>query len=420
MHRDARSLVVNRALAVAFFSVMFVGSSFAVNVSGKILHSFSGGDGAGPSGGLAVDALGNIYGTTTLGGVGSECGQNSACGVVFELSPSANGYTETVLWTFTNGGDGGGPQGGVILDTAGNLYGTTLYAGGGNGCGTVFQLTPNQNGSGWSKNILHSFDSASSDACFPYGGLAFDAAGNLYGTTASGGTNDTGAIFELTPSNGGWNYSVIYSFQPGGSGDGANPHGTLVFDKSGNMYGTTLNGGSYNAGSVFQLTPSNGGWSESVIYTFNGQIGSNPYAGVILDNNGNLYGTTYGGGANNAGVVFELTQSGGTWTIQSIHTFGGGSDGAHPASGSLLMDSENLYGETFDGGQHFGTVFQLVPQANQQWSENVLHRFLNKVDGSNPSGGIAKDAAGNLYGTDAHGGVGGMGIVFEGRVNTNF
>ena len=418
MHRDTRSLVVNWALAVGFFSAIFVSTSLAVNVSGKILHSFSGADGASPSGGLAVDSLGNIYGTTTLGGVGSECGQNSACGIVFELSPSANGYTETVLWTFTNGADGGGPQGGVILDGAGNLYGTTLYAGGGNGCGTVFQLTPNQNG-GWNKNILHNFNSASGDACFPYGGLTFDSAGNLYGTTASGGTDDTGAVFQLSPSNGSWNYSVIYSFQPGGSGDGANPHGTLAFDKAGNLYGTTLNGGAYNAGSVFQLTPSNGGWSESVIYTFSGQGGANPYAGVIPDSNGNLYGTTYGGGANNAGVVFKLTQSGGTWSNEVIHTFGGGSDGAHPVSGSLLLDAGNLYGETFDGGQHFGTVFQLLTQGTG-WTENILHRFLNKADGSNPSGGISVDATGNLYGTDAHGGVGGMGIVFEGKVNTRF
>src|SRR5579863_965806 len=262
-----RSLVVYRALAVFFLSLILVSNSWAANVSGKILYSFSGNNGANPTGALAIDAHGNVYGTTANGGVGSECG-TYACGIVYELSPSGNGVTETTLSTFQGGTDGGGPQGGVILDAAGNLYGTTLYGGTGDGCGTVFQLTP-ING-GWTKTVLHSFND--NDGCFPFGGLTFDAAGNLYGTTASGGTNDTGAIFELT--NGSWDYRVIYSFGEGGSGDGANPHGTLVFDSAGNMYGTTLNGGLPNAGTVFELVPSNGEWTETVIYTFNGQYGA--------------------------------------------------------------------------------------------------------------------------------------------------
>lgn len=272
-----RFLVLSRALAVSFLSLILVSSSWAANVSGKVLHSFSGNDGSTPTGALVLDALGNVYGTTSNGGVGSGCG-NSACGVVYELSPSGNGTSETVLWTFENGADGGGPQAGVIFDHAGNLYGTTLFGGSGDGCGTVFQLVPILGG-GWTKNILHSFNSMSGDACFPYGGLTFDAAGNLYGTTASGGTYDTGAVFELTNSDGGWNYSVIYNFQQGGSGDGANPHATLVFDNSGNLYGTTLNGGLTNAGVVFEITPANGGWTETVIYTFDGQHGAGPYSG---------------------------------------------------------------------------------------------------------------------------------------------
>lgn len=411
-----RSLVVNRALAVSFLSLIFVSSSSAAKVSGKILHSFSGPDGSTPTGALAVDALGNVYGTTALGGVGSGCG-SSACGVVYELSPSGNGTSETILWTFANGADGGGPQGGVIFDTKGNLYGTTLYGGTGDGCGTVFQLVPVVGG-GWTKNILHSFNNVSSnDACFPYGGLTFDSAGNLYGTTASGGTYSTGAVFELSPSNGGWNYSVIYNFQGGGSGDGANPHGTLVFDDSGNLYGTTLNGGITDAGTVFEITPADGGWTETVISAFDGLHGANPYSGVIVDNNGNLYGMTYGGGADGVGVVFELSLSDATWTIQTIHTFTGGSDGANPGPGSLVMDKAgNLYGETLYGGRTFGVVFELVPQKGV-WNETVLHAFLNKADGRNPEGGLTMDAAGNLYGSTLHGGSGGDGIVFEGKVN---
>jgi uncharacterized repeat protein (TIGR03803 family) len=417
MHRDARSLVVNRALAVACVSMIFVGSAWAVNVSGKVLHSFSGNDGATPTGHLAIDAHGNVFGTTSNGGVGSGCG-SSACGVVYELSPSGNGTTETILWTFTNGADGGGPQGGVILDGAGNLYGTTLYGGSGDGCGTVFQLTPNLNG-GWTKNVLHNFNSlAGNDGCFPYSGLTFDAAGNLYGTTASGGTDLTGAIFELSPNlDGSWDYSVIYNFQEGGSGDGSNPHGTLVFDSAGNMYGTTLNGGPSNAGAVFQLVPSNGGWTESVIYVFDGPHGAGPYSGVILDVKGDLFGMTSAGGADGLGLVYELTPSGGGWIYTLIHTFNGPS-GAFPGPGSLLMDaSGNLYGETLYGGHQFGVVFELVPQQGGGWTDIVLHAFLNKADGSNPSGGISMDAAGNLYGTCEHGGAGGFGIAFEGKVN---
>jgi len=413
---DTRSFVLNRALAVLSLSLILVSSSWAAKVSGKILHSFSGPDGSTPTGALAVDALGNVYGTTALGGVGSGCG-SSACGVVYELSPSGNGTSETILWTFANGPDGGGPQGGVIRDsTNGNLYGTTLFGGSGDGCGTVFQLVPVVGG-GWTKNILHSFNSMSGDACFPYSGLTLSA-GNLYGTTASGGTYDTGAVFELTPnSNGTWNYSVIYNFQAGGSGDGANPHGTVVFDSSGNLYGTTLNGGVNNAGTVFEMTPANGEWTETVIYTFDGSHGANPYSGVIVDNTGNLFGMTYGGGAYGLGVAFELSLSGATWTIQTIHTFTGGSDGANPGPGSLLMDTAgNLYGEALYGGRTFGVVFELIPQ-NGVWNETILHAFLNKADGRNPEGGLTMDSAGNLYGSDLHGGSGGDGIVFEGRVN---
>jgi|SRR5579872_181587 len=413
---NTRSFAVNRALAVFFLSLILVSSSWAVKVSGKVLHSFSGPDGSTPTGALAVDALGNVYGTTALGGVGSGCG-SLACGVVYELSPSGNGVTETVLSTFKGGTDGGGPQGGVILDGAGNLYGTTLYGGSGDGCGTVFQLT-NLNGV-WTKTVLHSFNSMSdNDGCFPFSGLTLDPAGNLYGTTASGGTYDTGAVFELTPnSNGSWNYSVIYNFQAGGSGDGANPHGTMVFG-SGNLYGTTLNGGVNNAGTVFEMTPANGGWTETVIYTFDGQHGANPYSGVILDASGNLYGLTFAGGIAGAGVVFELTSSANVWTIQILHTFNGSTDGAAPGPGSLLFDrAGNLYGETLYGGHAFGVVFQLVPQQGGGWTETVLHSFQNTVDGRNPEGGLTMDTAGNLYGSTLHGGSGGSGIVFEGRIN---
>lgn len=407
---------MSRTFIVCVIALALASNSWAVTVGGRVVYSFNGTSGATPTGALAFDAHGNVYGTTALGGIGSGC-ETAGCGTVYELSPLGNSFTETTLYTFENGADGGGPQGGVILDRAGNLYGTTLYAGGGNGCGTVFQLV-NSNGV-WSKNVLHAFNSSSGDGCFPYSGLTFDSTGNLYGTTASGGTYDTGAVFQLTPNqDGSWNYSVIYNFQAGGSGDGANPHGTLILDGAGNIYGTTLNGGFYNAGTVFKLTPGGaGGWTESVINTFSGADGAGPLSGVIFDSKGNLYGATFSGGSIGAGVIFELTPSGGNWAEQVIYSFTLIANGANPSAGSLLMDSSgNLYGETYNGGFGLGVLFQLVPTGGG-WTENVLHRFVNKIDGSYPSGGFVMDSAGDLWGTDTHGGIGGSGIVFEARVN---
>jgi uncharacterized repeat protein (TIGR03803 family) len=416
MHHARLSCALNCGVALLTVSLMSVSSAGAVK--GKVLNSFNLTNGASPTGPLTFDSSGNLYGTTDAGGVGNGCA-NNGCGIVYELSPSGSTWTETVLHTFMNGNDGGGPQGGVIFDKTGNLYGTTLYAGGGNGCGTIFELVPS--GGSWTNNVLHSFNSDLGDGCFPYSGLTFDKSGNLYGTTASGGTNDTGVVFELTPnSGGGWNFSVIYSFGPAGSGDGVNPFGTLVIDGGGNLYGTTYGGGLYQAGSVVKLAPANGGWTESVLYNFIGlTTGTNPYAGVIFDSNGNLFGTTYQGGVDNVGVIFELTPSNGNWTINVLYTFTGGPDGGHPASASLLMDAKgNLYGETFNGGHgQFGVAFQLIPPSGGGgWTENVLHRFVNSVDGSNPTGGLIFDSLGNLYGTDAHGGVGGYGIAFEGTL----
>jgi uncharacterized repeat protein (TIGR03803 family) len=417
MHQAKLSCVLNCGVAVLIVSLL--SGSSAAAVKGKLLNSFNLTNGANPTGSLAFDTSGNLYGTTDTGGAGAGC-VSSGCGTVYELSPSVNGWTETVLHTFMNGSDGGGPQSGVILDNADNLYGTTLFGGAGNGCGTIFELT--QVSGSWTNNVLHSFDSSSGDGCFPYNGLTFDKAGNLYGTTASGGTNDAGVVFELTPNaDGGWSYSVIYTFQPGGSGDGVNPFGTLVVDGAGDLYGTTYGGGIHQAGSVFSLVPANGGWTETVIYSFTGgTTGTNPYAGVIFDKNGNLYGTTYQGGAGNVGVVFELTVTNGNWTIQVLHAFTGALDGGHPSYGSLLIDAVgNLYGETFNGGHgQFGVAFQLIPVGGGGWTENVLHHFVNGIDGSNPVGGLIFDSAGDLYGTDAHGGVGGYGIAFEGQLVT--
>lgn len=262
-----------------------------------VLYRFSGSsDGANPGfGDLIFDQAGNIYGTTYFGG-------NNAQGVVYELTPSNGSWTERAIYLFTGSSDGGNPYSGVIFDKAGNLYGTA-WAGGANGYGTVFELTPS--GSGWAENTLHALQSVT-DGGQPFGGVVFNSAGNVYGGTGSGGPGSGGTVYELMPSNGGWTFDVLYSFTSSGYLPG--PHGNLTMDASGNLYGTTTKDGTHGAGSVFKLTPSNGGWTETDLYDFTGgSDGGIAYGSVLIDASGNLYGTASAGGANGYGVIWEIT-----------------------------------------------------------------------------------------------------------------
>jgi uncharacterized repeat protein (TIGR03803 family) len=272
------------------------------------VHIFgeTGTDGVSPLGGVIVDVAGNLYGTTIYGGTGT-CGLIT-CGTVFELSPaSGGGWTEKILHNFTDSvADGANPYSGLILDKAGNLYGTT-YNGGAYGWGTVFKLSP-ANGGTWTVTILHSFNNNGIDGTLPAGPLTFDAAGNLYGTTSYGGTN-YGTIFELTPqTGGGWNEEILYTFINGNEGSNPiYPGAIVVLDKAGNIYGVS-SGGSGLTGTVFELSPQAGGtWAFNVLYDFNdlGTTGEAP-VGVILDSHGNLYGVTAGGGTDNVGTAFEI------------------------------------------------------------------------------------------------------------------
>jgi uncharacterized repeat protein (TIGR03803 family) len=256
-----------------------------------VLYRFQGGsDGIIPEyGDLTFDQAGNVYGTTVEGGLLS-CG--GSCGVVFKLTKSGNSWTESVLYSFTGGNDGGSPFSGVIFDSAGNLYGTAYY-GGDISAGTVYELSPS--GSGWTEKTLTDF---SGGGGFPVGGLTFDQQGNLFGTGFSGGT-----AFELSPSNGNWTYSLLYTFN---GFDG--PFGSPTFDAAGNFYGTNATGGAYDQGFVFKLAPSNGGWNFTDLYDFTGgNDGGFPVSNVILDAKRNLYGTTYLGGVYGEGVAWELT-----------------------------------------------------------------------------------------------------------------
>jgi uncharacterized repeat protein (TIGR03803 family) len=327
-----------------------------------ILYKFSGGsDGKYPSSGLIRDSAGNFYGTTSQGG-SSSCG----CGVVFEVDASG---TLSVLYSFTQTG-GEYPSGGLIFDARGDLFGTTQN-GGAYGNGVVFELIPSSDGS-WTEKVLYSFTNNSGDGANPETGVVRDNAGNLYGTTSYGGNNPgDGTVFELRHSGSGWTESILYSFT--GGADGSRPFAGLTIH-DGKLYGTTIAGGG-GEGVVFELQSGSSGWTEAVIYAFKGHPdGASPEAGVIFDKSGNLYGTTYSGGWRycfiGCGTIFKLTpKSGGGWQETVLYHFNGRgvSDGEN-SEASLLRDAKgHLYGTTPVGGaakrcpSGCGVVFELSP-----------------------------------------------------------
>ncbi len=399
--------VGSQRMLLAMFTLTLLATSVYAHGE-KILHRFGkGSDGAYPYAGLIFDTSGNLYGTTFFGGA-------HGAGAVFELAPNAKGgWTEEVLYSFGGGTDGANPYASLVFDATGNLYGTT-YQGGAYTLGTVFELTPN-GGGGWTEKILHSFGNGT-DGADPYASLIFDTVGNLYGTTYQGGVSGLGTVFELTPKRGGWREKVVHSF--GDGTDGANPYASLVFDAAGNLYGTTYLGGVYSYGTAFELTPKGGGsWKEKVLYSFgNAPDGANPYSGLIFDASGNLYGTTGSGGVNYLGAVFELTpEEGGTWTETILNSFNF-TNGSNPQAGLIFDVSGNLYGATYAGGANeSGTVFELIPGGGGGvWTEKDLHNFIfNDKDGANPYASLIFDAAGNLYGTTNGSGTYGAGTVFQ-------
>jgi uncharacterized repeat protein (TIGR03803 family) len=379
----------------------------------RILLDFNGTNGNGPYSALISDAGGNLYGTTTGGGAHS-------FGSVFELMPKAGGgWSVKLLHSFNdNGVDGITPYTRLVFDPAGNLYGTTNN-GGSNNVGTVFELTLNTSGT-WKEKILHSFENNEVDGTNPYGGLILDSSGNLYGTTTGGGIYLNGTVFELTLGKAGeWTETVLHNFDFNGT-DGLNPYAGLIFDASGNLYGAAYAGGTYGYGNVFELTPQGSGeWNETVLFDFNGQnaTGDAPYATLIFDTAGNLYGTTVFGGTYDSGMVFELTpQVGGEWTENIVHSFEPSNwDGGNPYGGLIKDAAGNLYGTTNLGGEYnYGTVFKLTPKAGGGWTEKLLHTFKdNGKDGYNPYCTLLSDNAGNIYGVTYQGGTHNDGTVFE-------
>jgi len=315
---------------------------------------------------------------------------------------------------------------GLIMDKEGNLYGTTELGGAYNQ-GTVFELSPTSDGN-WNETLLHSFAGFAgeeSDGAQPHAALVFDSAGNLYGTTSFGGsakcTQGCGTVFKLTPTSG--SYESLYMFSGGSAGQ--EPYGRLVFDGQGNLYGTTLQGGTActsGCGIVFRLVPGSNGWQESVLYTFlGGSDAASPYAGVTFDAAGNLYGTSYAGGSSGNGTIFKLAPgSSGGWAESILYSFPGGRDGKQPMSDLIFDAAGNLYGTAFEGGfpGNYGVVFELQPQSTGGWRELILHAFADRP-AANPMAGLVSDGAGNLYGTTTLGAAnpatcsGGCGTLFE-------
>jgi uncharacterized repeat protein (TIGR03803 family) len=297
----------------------------------------------------------------------------------------------------------------------------TAGSGGRDDAGTVFELVAGANGD-WRALTLQSF-TGGLDGGFPHSGVLVDDVGRIYGTASGGGVVDSGVVFTLGggPKLGS---TVIHEFES--KPDGNQPYGTLISDASGNLYGTTWSGGTYGAGTVFEMTrdPLSGDWSETILYSFKGEPygggddGAEPYAGVTFDSAGNLYGTTAYGGPATSGVVFQLTpNSDGTWSETLLHVFTGQADGGAPYGGISLDQSGNLYGTTEVGGVGgFGTVFEMTKLSNGQWSETVLHAFTG-ADGGYPADGVILDSSGKVYGTASIGGATGnsgeSGVVFE-------
>jgi uncharacterized repeat protein (TIGR03803 family) len=296
---------------------------------------------------------------------------------------------------------------GMVSDSAGNLYGVTNTGGsstncsGFEGCGTVFELSP-AGGTTWTQTTIYNFQNLA-DGSFPFGGLVFDAAGNLYGTNTAGGTYNAGVAFKLSPGSGSsWTLTPLYSF--GQSNQSVPPSSPLTLDAAGNLYGITLGGGRYFFGSAFKLSNVAGVWKEQILHSFGGPgDGEKPYGPLVIDRQGNLYGTTLAGGSTTWGVVFELShQPSGAWTEDLLYTF---ASGGSPEAGLIFDSAHNLYGTTNTGGAHgVGGVFRLTrvnQNGNLVWKYIQLYSFTAGADGSNPASPLTFDASGNLYGTDA-------------------
>jgi uncharacterized repeat protein (TIGR03803 family) len=387
------------SLGVPVTALPAQGSRLAAG-SERLLYSFTGGnDGSDPASGLVFDGRGNLYGTTVTGGT-------SACGTVFKLAlRSSRPWQETVLHSFGCFSDGKNPYGGVTFDASGNLDGTTVAGGSGrvcsDGCGVVFQLKSS------GENVLHDFMSGR-DGSGPGAGVAIDPSGNLYGTTPDGGVDSEGVVYEVSAEH----ERVIHAFT-GGSDGGTGSLGVLLRDASGSLYGVAETGGAHDAGTVFKLSKRFANhWHLTTLYAFEGTPdAASPYGGLIADAAGNLYGTTYYGGADGLGTVFELVARAHGYRERVLYSFIGGDDGSSSTSTLTFGGDGYLYGTTSAGGGSCdcGTIFKVNSKSGK---EAVLHAFGGS-DGAYPYYGLTRDPSGNFYGTTVQGGAHNAGTVFE-------
>lgn len=426
--REQRELICTRLEVIAKRAVIIALGALALTVivtgltpiaccqTFSVIHNFTGGiDGAYPSTGLTMDAAGNLYGTAFSGGTSEK-------GAVFSLTNNGRGWMFHPLYSFSGGQDGAGPLARLVIGPDHALYGSTVAGGGGPcpgsggylGCGVVYKVTPPSHVPhsaiySWNSTILYRFSSG--DGAYPQGDLIFDRAGNIYGTTVVGGSANDGEIYRLTQSNGTWSKDTLYSAQ--GASDGKLPWGGVLLDAAGNLYGSFSEAGPYGYGALYRLSPSGSGWNETTIhgFSFQGDDGATPQGGFIQDADGNLYGTTVHD-ATGGGTAFEMVRSGSNWSYNFLYGFYGGID-VGPYD-KLLMDAAgNLYGTTFGDGQYgYGSVFQLT-RSSSGWTYTSLHDFTGGSDGANPMCVLVMDSSGNLYGTASGGGASRVGVVFR-------
>jgi len=402
------------ALTLAIFTLTLPSADAQ---TGSVIYSFTGRtDGWGPAGGLVSDAAGNLYGTTVVGGEPGGC-EGAGCGVVYKLSPTAAGWVQTVIYTFTGGADGAEPWSGLVRDAKGDLYGVAGEHGNSGcllnyGCGLVFELSPS--GSGWQETVLYAF-SGGDDGSAPLNRLVMDHAGNLYGTTSEGGdllncpshSLGCGGAFKLNRTQTGWTFTLLYDFT---DSDSAEATSALVLDAAGNLYGAG-DAGPY--GVIYELSPgSDGAWTDTLLHRFSNLAKGSGPTGLVFDAKGNLYGPTYSGGTGGdvydcedvrpgCGTLFKLSHGSGGWAETVLHNFTG--NDPSPNGNLIFGPAGKLYG--VDSSE----VFMLFRDSNGVWTMTVPQTLTDTF----PKGPLFIDKAGNLFGATEGGGSDGYGSVFE-------
>jgi uncharacterized repeat protein (TIGR03803 family) len=395
---------------VAIFAVVLALALTAGASTEKVVWDFKGGsDGSGPwSNYFISDAKGNLYAATAAGGT-------YGAGTVFMLSPTGK---ETILYEFKgqSNGDGTGPHGHLTFDAKGNIYGTT-QGGGTNGTGTVYKLSP-KTGGGWTEKVIYTFSATGADGTGPSAGMTIAADGTMYSTTPDGGAFGAGTVFSLKKTSTGWKQTVIQNLN--GSSNGGYPYEGLMMDAAGNLYGAAPTGGASGQGVIYRLSRTKKGWADKVLHSFtnaNGDGSGLYWIDLISDTSGNIYGATSFGGTNGTGMVWELvySETKKSYSERILYEFGasGSGDGNNPYGG-LAMDSEgNLYGTTLYGGtSNIGTSYKLTKDG-KTWKETILHTFAGANDGAQSTGNPYIDAKGRVWGMTETGGTSDLGVVYR-------